>query len=242
MVIALLSDVHGNAVALEAVLRDLEALGPDRVVCLGDVAGWGPQPSECVRLLAEAGCAVVMGNSDAWMLSPEPFSEPTEEQRRNEEIEWWCRSQLGPEDLATLGAYEPTVDLELGEDALLLCCHGSPRSYNDPMHSDTPGGVLDAMLAGVGADAVAAGHTHVPMVRRHGELLLVNPGSVGIPYVRLPEGGAINPVWAEYALLSHCEGRLDVSLRRVPFDLEDLRVKTFTSDMPHAEAWLADRR
>jgi hypothetical protein len=176
------------------------------------------------------------------MLSPEPFSEPTEEQLRNEDIEWWCRSQLEPEDLETLGAYEPTVNLRLGKDARLLCCHGSPRSYNDAMHSDTPGGVLGAMLAGVGADAVAAGHTHVPMVRRHGPLLLINPGSVGMPYVRLPEGGAINPVWAEYALLSHSEGRLDVSLRRVPFDLEELRMKTFTSGMPHAEAWLADRR
>jgi putative phosphoesterase len=241
MVIALLSDVHGNAVGLEAVLSELEALSPDRVVCLGDVAGWGPKPRECVRLLAEAGCAVVMGNSDAWMLAPEPFSEPTEEQRQIEEIDWWCRSQLTAEDLATLRGYKSTIEVTLTDDLRLLCCHGSPRSFHDAIFTDTPGKVLDAMLAGTAAEMVTAGHSHVPLVRRHGELLLVNPGSVGMPYVRLAGGRARNPVWAEYAVLSCCEGRLEVSLRRVPFELEELRAVTLSSGMPHAEAWLADR-
>jgi putative phosphoesterase len=241
MLIALLSDVHGNAVALEAVLKDLEALGPDRMVCLGDVAGWGPQPSKCVRLLADSGCGVVQGNSDAWMLSPEPFENPTEEQRRTEEIDSWCLSQLSTEDLAKLRGYESTLEVPVGDDLSLLCCHGSPQSFHDSMLSDTPGEALEVMLAGVAAKVIAAGHTHVPMLRRHGDLLLANPGSVGMPYIRLTGAQTRNPVWAEYALLSHCDGLLDVSLRRVPFDLEDLRAVTLASGMPHAEEWLGDR-
>lgn len=91
MLVALLSDIHGNRVALEAVLSDVQAEMPDGVVCLGDVAGWGPQPRECVRRVASLGCSTVMGNSDAWLLAPEAYVNPSVEQRRVEEIEWWCR-------------------------------------------------------------------------------------------------------------------------------------------------------
>lgn len=241
MQVALISDIHGNAVALEAVLKDLASLSLDRVVCLGDVAAWGPEPRRCVELVAAAGCETVMGNSDTWMLNPEPFVEPTLEQRRNEEIDWWCRAQLGRAELAVLETYDRQVRVELGDGENLLCCHGSPRSFHDPIHSETPETVLNQMLEGVEESMLAAGHTHVQMVRRYGAMLLLNPGSVGMPYIRLSNGRVRNPVWAEYALLELEASGAEVTMRRVPFDVGELRSVVLSSDMPHAEAWLADR-
>ena len=68
MRIGLIADIHGNADALRAVLNELDSLRLDHLVCLGDVAVLGPEPREVVRLLMDAGCAVVRGNTDAWLL------------------------------------------------------------------------------------------------------------------------------------------------------------------------------
>ena len=71
MRIAVFSDIHGNGLALEAVLADIQAKAPDRLVCLGDAIQGGPQPAQVVRRLRELQCPVVMGNADAWLLTGE---------------------------------------------------------------------------------------------------------------------------------------------------------------------------
>ena len=68
MRIGVIADIHGNADALRAVLDELRLAGLDRLVCLGDVAVLGPEPGAVIRLLDDAGCAVVRGNTDAWLL------------------------------------------------------------------------------------------------------------------------------------------------------------------------------
>lgn len=82
MKVALISDIHGNAVALEAALAAIEEEGVDRVVCLGDVAATGAQPRQVIRRLRELGCPVVMGNTDAQFLSPPSFAEDAGEHQR----------------------------------------------------------------------------------------------------------------------------------------------------------------
>jgi len=77
--VALISDIHGNAVALEAVLDDLAGRHVDELVCLGDVAAGGPQPREALARLRELGCRVVLGNADGWLLEGLP-SEPEQEE------------------------------------------------------------------------------------------------------------------------------------------------------------------
>ena len=240
MRLGMISDIHGNAVALDAVLKDLGSVAPDRVICLGDVAGWGPEPRRCIDRVADTEWGVVMGNSDAWMLDPRPFVEPTAEQRCIEEIDWWCLEQLSPAHLEVLRSYREKIEVDL-DGFNVFCCHGSPRSFDEPMCSDTPEEAVGQMLKGIEASLVGAGHTHVPMLRRYCDIQLVNPGSVGMPYVRLPRGRVRNPAWAEYAVLQVDEGVVEVSLRRVPFDLDELRSTVLASGMPHAEAWLADR-
>lgn len=241
MLIALIADIHGNAVALERVLAELEREQPDRVVCLGDVAATGPQPREAIGLLRATGCPVVLGNADEWLLTLQFSPNPDELTAKIEEIDAWCREQLGPEDLAYLRGFRPAIEIPLDERMALLCCHGSPRSNTEAMRPATPDAELDAMLDNVQATIVACGHTHEPMLRRFGKLILLNPGSVGLPFqVDRQTGTVRNPAWAEYALIRWQSGALGIELRRVPVDARAVTAAARASGMPHARWWAAD--
>lgn len=241
MRIAIISDIHGNLVALDAVLADLQGQDVARVVCLGDVALTGPQPREALTRLRELGCPVVMGNCDAWMLAPEP-AEPKDDDSRNiHEIDLWTVDQLAPADLDYLRSFRPTVAVALDDaGATLLCYHGSPRSYHEQILPTTPHDQLDAAFSGAAARVYAGGHTHQQMLRRHGQSLVLNPGSVGLPFDRVPPSpDTRNPAWAEYAILDAEDERVSVDLRRVPFDLPALLRAARASTMPHTDWWTA---
>ena len=244
MRVALIADIHGNLVALDAVLAALATEAIDRIVCLGDVAALGPQPRDVLARLREVGCPVVMGNADAWLLDPTASTRPLDnDARRIEAIELWCARQLSETDHAFLRSFHPTVELDLGDDRTLLCCHGSPRSCDEVIAATTPEADLDRMLEGTGAAIVAGGHTHAQLLRRHRDLLIVNPGSVGLPVDRLPPASPIrNPPWAEYAVVDAAGNRLSIDLRREPFDVERLVTIALASAMPHAEWWAVDWR
>lgn len=233
--IAVFGDVHANLVALDAVLADIHRSGADQIVCLGDVAGTGPQPVETLERVRDLGCRVVRGNVDAAVSTPERLTAddlPPEVA----DLDRWCAERLPGRLLAFLADFEPSVRLEVAGVRLLLV-HGSPRSFDEAMRPTTPAEELDAMLRSTSADVVVCAHTHEPMVRRHAEATLVNPGSVGLPYEGMRDGSVRNPPWAEYGLLTIDSGRLEVSLRRVPIDPEAVVAAMRASGMPHVEAW-----
>ncbi len=241
MRIAVIADIHGNLTSLEAVLADLEAAGVDQVVCLGDVAETGPQPHEVVERLRAIGCPVVMGNADADVLRPIHPVPADEDGRRFAEIDAWCASQLTAEDLAFVRTFTHTVTLPLGDDASLLCFHGSPRSNTEIIVATTSEDTLGSLLAGNDAAVYAGGHTHAQFIRRYKGAMLLNPGSVGLPYVSTDEG-IYQPPWAEYAIVDRQVGSLDIALRRVPIDTELVRRAALESDMPHADWWASGWR
>jgi predicted phosphodiesterase len=238
--LALIADIHGNRIALEAVLRDIEASGVEDVVCLGDVSAMGPQPAEALRALRELGCSVVMGNADAFMLDPTPTGEG-EDMRKIEDIDAWCAAQLSREDLEFIRSFEPTVRVDLDGGRTLLCYHGSPRSFDDIIGPTTPDGELDEMVAGAPADIFAGGHTHFQMYRRHRHAIVVNPGSVGMSYYRtLPLDDVGLGSWAEYAVVDR--GSLSISLCRVAYDKQLVADAIERSGMPHSEWFAAEWR
>jgi predicted phosphodiesterase len=238
MVVAVISDIHGNEVALRAVIRDLERIAVDGIVCLGDVAATGPRPVACLELVRSLGCPVVMGNTDKWLLEPRPFHEPTDMQRKIEAIDRWCRAQLGPDEREFLRSFRDTVDVPLDDGGRLLCYHGSPRSFHDPIRPTTSETELDDFFSGARASVFAGGHTHEPMVRRYRDAQIVNPGSVGFPIEIQGDGQARKPARAEFALLRSAEQGMEVSLRRVGLDLGEILEQARASDMPHADEWM----
>lgn len=232
MRVALVSDMHGNMLALEAVLADLEQQAVDRVVCLGDVAATGPKPAEVLARLRELDWPVVQGNTDARLIDADArvtLADDAEFARKIEEIDVWCRDQLAPEDIAFARGFQPTIDVPLEGDATLLCFHGSPRSFNDIIWAVTPDAELDEFFAGHSATLLAGGHTHTRLLRRYGAATILNPGSIGMP---------TDKPWAEYAIVESRGQSLSTEFRRVPFDMRQFVAQIRASGMPHAE-WLA---
>ncbi len=240
MRLALLSDIHGNLLALETVLAEIASLGIDQIVCLGDVAATGPQPHAAVERVRSLDCPVVMGNTDAHLLRPTPATElSTPEAKLIAEIDLWCASRLTPEDRTSMGTFQPTVALDLPGSGVLLCYHGSPRSFHDQILPTTAHAQLEEWLGPEGPLLYAGGHTHNQMLRRFRNALVINPGSVGLPFDRFPNA-ARNPAWAEYAVVTVDSRRLSVDLRRAPYDAVALRAGALASGMPNAETWAAD--
>jgi len=236
--IALISDIHGNLPALEAVLADIDRLQPDHIVCLGDVAAFGPQPHQTLARLRELNPAIIMGNTDAWLFDPQPYATHDEKSQLITEIGIWASEQLTEDDRAFIRSFRPFIKLPLDANADLLCYHGSPHSFDDIIHATTPEAELDAMFSGHQALILAGGHTHQPFLRRYRSSYLVNPGSVGLSFEYLPDGGTRNQARAEYALLEWSDGRLSVDFRRVSYDLGALIAAVHACDMPHQDLWI----
>ncbi len=239
MRIALISDLHGNLLALEAVLEDIARTGADRIVCLGDAATLGPSPHEVLARLREIGCACVLGNHDAFMLDPGLIRTYTEAPIIVASVDW-CRAQLRPDEFAFIRTFQPTIDVPLDGGASLLLYHGTPRSHMEDLVATTPPERVDEMLAGRRATVLAGGHTHVQMLRQHRGLLLVNPGSVGQPFEEYAAGGPPKVMaHAEYATVEARHGGVDVRLRRVALDRRALRDAAAGSDCPLGPALAA---
>jgi putative phosphoesterase len=235
--LGLIADIHGNLPALERVLAELEREQVDQIVCLGDVAV-GPQPVQTLERVQALGCPTVMGNWDACLLGAEPHVDG-EMAEMLVDVCTWSAAQISPAQQEFVRGFKNTLEFRLEDDLKLLAFHGSPRSVDDEIFAATPDSELESMLAGHEADVYAGGHTHFQMLRRLGELLVVNVGSVGQSFRRLNAG--IRPLlpWAEYCIVAALDGNLSVELRRTPVDVESLAHAVRNSGMPDAERWAA---
>jgi predicted phosphodiesterase len=148
----------------------------------------------------------------------------------------WAPAQLGDDDLAYVAALPASVRCSVG-GLELFCCHGSPRSDLEPLLATTSAAALDEAFADAGARVFAAGHTHLQLLRRHGDSLLVNPGSVGLPLGATTGSSPALPSVAEYALVTIREGDVEVAFRRLPTNIDALRAAS--AAMPQA-TWASD--
>ncbi len=239
MRLALISDIHGNDVAFEAVAGELERLELDACVCLGDAVQGGAQPAEVVSRLRGLACPVVMGNADDFLLEiPEESPEPIKEQML--EVREWTLSQLSPEDVAFIRAFQPVVEVIVEPGTRLHAFHGSPSSFDDVL---LPWSDLEALepFTGVDADLLAGGHTHLQWSRRIGDTLYVNPGSVGLAYDRYqPEEDFKLTAVAEFAIVTGGGSEPGVEFRRLPYSRERLLEAIRSSGRPAAESFAAD--
>lgn len=238
MRIALISDIHGNYVSLNAVLADIDRRSVDEIVCLGDVATLGPQPVEVVSRLRTLGCPCILGNHETFLFDIELGRAYMDKQWFIDSVNW-CHNQLSTADLRFIRSFQPTLTIKLASDVNMLCFHGSPRSNVENIFATTPNKLLDEMLDGHAATIMAGGHTHVQMMRQHKGTLIVNAGSVGMPFEQMPfdETPRVLP-WAEYTIISWDRGNLAVELRRVPIDMTVVKQAARASNMPETDDWI----
>jgi putative phosphoesterase len=196
--VAALYDIHGNLPALEAVLAEVEA---DVVVVGGDFLA-GPWPQETYDRLRSLGGEVrfLRGNADREVVEESPGRAPPE-------LMEFVRARLSPDALEFLRSLPLTVSV-----GRVLFCHSTPRNDEEIFTRVSSDERWGEALAGVDADVVVCGHTHIQFDRRIGDVRVVNAGSIGMPYEREPG--------AYWALLDGTE----VELRRTEYVPGDLSV------------------
>jgi predicted phosphodiesterase len=221
--VAVLSDIHGVLPALEAVLAEPEVRAAERIVLTGDITA-GPQPAQVLDTLLALGDQVVWvrGNADRELLQYRQGHQPD----LGIPIDPWAADQLSTEHLALLENMPTTARLAVDGLGEVLFCHATPRDDEEVVLVDSRpdrwAEVLDTLDSGIGT--VVCGHTHMPFVRLTHGVLVVNPGSVGMPYGR---------PGAHWALLER-----GVTLRRTEFDYAAACTRIVAeSGYPDVAAW-----
>jgi putative phosphoesterase len=223
--VAVLSDIHGVLPALDAVLAEPDVRTADVVVLCGDHAA-GPLPVPTLDRLVALGdrAAWVRGNADRELVAlagggttniPDPIAP-------------WAAAQLRPDQVRLLAELPLTVTLDIDGLGEVLFCHATPRDDEEVVLVDSPLSRWAEVLEGVTAPTVVCGHTHMPFVRLVDRRLVVNPGSIGMPYGRA--GGS-------WALLKGGH----VTLRHTPVDIEAAIEEVVAgSTYPDRRAWAQD--
>ncbi|MEO7270319.1 MAG: metallophosphoesterase family protein [Knoellia sp.] len=220
--VAVLSDVHGVLPVLEAVLAEPDVAGADLIVVTGDHTA-GPMPVETLDALTALGdrVALVGGNADREAV------EVTEGADCPHPEAVWAAHQLRPDQVDLLRDLPHPVVIEIAGFGQVLFCHGSPRDDDEVVLVDSPMAAWQSALSTIpeAVQTVVCGHTHMPFVRLVDRRLVLNPGSIGMPYGRA--GGA-------WALLDHGQ----ISLRHTEIDLDEVCARIVAeSGYPDREAW-----
>ena len=215
--IAALSDVHGNAAALEAVLADIAREKPDALMVAGDLVLNGPEPAlviDVLRGLADDGALIIGGNTDIavadfdyaaafpWMTDgvPDAIVDAAE----------WAHDAIGAERLDWLRRLPAERRWRTDDDTLVVACHASPGSQTAGFDQHLDPSVTIERVARTDARVIVCGHTHLPEVRDLGWKVIVNAGSAGYVFDGDPT--------ASWALIDLADGEVNAEIRRTTFD------------------------
>jgi len=224
MKIACVSDIHGNSPALEAVLRDIDNRGIGRILCAGDLTGFGPFPNGVITLLRERNIPCVMGNYDAKVLKFPGKREKYRREKRRESYRSfkWTWKHLTEESVEYLGALPFHFEDDI-EGRSLLMAHGSMRSFNDYIDATVTESALAELLEGRAPDIFLTGHTHVPFLTRVGAITLGGCGSAGKPVEGSPD--------VSYLVIDTA-GDITGEIVRVSYDVERFCAALIESGLP----------
>lgn len=238
MRIAVVSDIHGNLPALEAVVHDLGRRGVDRVVNLGDNLSGPLLVRETARYLMAQDWVHLAGNHERQLLA---LDLATPDIARLQPSDAYARAQLGAAELAWLATLPPTMRLS----PEVLLCHGTPSSdityfletlAPDQMRLASDVEITERM-GDTAAELILCGHTHIPRaVRAANGTLIVNPGSVGLqaydddrPYFHMIENGSPD---ARYAIVERIDGAWTSTLIAVPYDARPMAALALRNGRP----------
>jgi putative phosphoesterase len=224
--LAVLSDIHGVLPALEAVLAEPDVAAADRIALTGDLAS-GPQPVETLDLLSSLGDRAIWirGNADrelAELADGQDVEIP-------DEVTPWAARQLRPDQVKLLAGLPERAVVTVAGLGQVMLCHATPRNDTEVVLVDSRMARWSEVMDGLGDEVttVVCGHTHMPFARLAHGRMIVNPGSIGMPYGR---------TGAHWALLGP-----GVQLRRTRFDAAAARARLIAgSGYPDTAAWADD--
>jgi putative phosphoesterase len=233
MRVAVITDIHANLPALEAVLEFIDGEGVDQVYCGGDLVGYGPHPNEVCALIEERKIPTVYGNYDYAIARDLEDCGCAYVNRHDREIgqqsvEWTlAHTERRSKDFMRGLPFD--LRFELGAERVRIV-HGSPRKVNEYLFEDKPARTFERIAAEADCDILVFGHTHKPWVHDYGGVRFVNCGSVGKPKDGDPR--------AAFALLTVNNGNVDVAIPRVEYPAAQVAEEVRTAGLP---AEIADK-
>lgn len=218
MKIGIISDIHGNMQALEAVLKDIETEKCDKIFCLGDLAMAGPEPVKTIELIKKlyekGGLELIQGNTDEMIGNYNiEIGEKVNAAFPVMAAALENDAQIIPDNLKDFLKNLPKQkELEI-EGVKILLVHGSPRKNDENIAPNLPIAKIEEMIAGVSADLIFCGHTHIPCgYQTTKKQTVVNDGSVGRPFTPNPQ--------ACYAIADINNGAFEISHKFIDYDRE----------------------
>jgi len=223
--VAVISDIHSNTDALNAVISDMGAY--DALICLGDLVGYGAEPNEIISMIRDLEPdLIICGNHDYASATGDVAGFTSHAAR----AALWTKKVLTPQNREFLTKLPLTATIKINS-LNLVAYHGSPREpLIEYIYPGLPQSFLLSLLDIAGGDLLVMGHTHFPMFCKFPSGAIANPGSVGQPRDRDPR--------ASYAIIEVDDGDVRFTNRRVEYDVESAASKIRRSGLP---AFLADR-
>jgi predicted phosphodiesterase len=207
--LAILSDLHGNLPALEAVTVDLKQFDVDHVIVPGDVISFGPFSRQVAECVIQNGWSVIRGNNEFFLID---YNTPRALEEWNDPVQFaptlWLNTQFDHRLRTVIGAWPDALNVRFRDAPPIQFFHGTPKSPWEPIYWT----MIEKTLAGTEADFVVCGHTHLPMDRQVGKWRVFNPGSVGVPL-----DGIFS---ASYMILEGNDHGWTPTFRRISFDYE----------------------
>lgn len=219
MRIAIISDIHSNVYALIRVLEDIDSNNIDTIVCLGDLVGYGPHPNEVIAMIRRRNILCIKGNYDASVVD-NGFTYIRDTNINSFSLPWTVEETRNSNKYY-LSNLPDSISLNICEKNITFV-HGSPRKINEYLTDNYES--LDEIMSEFNGDILVCAHTHIPYVKKFGNKLLINDGSVG-----KPKNGTPN---ATYAILDITKNSsVKAEIKEVYYEykrtMKDMELKKF---------------
>lgn len=233
MKIAVISDIHANLFALEAVVKEIKRQKVDSIVCLGDLVMTGSRPAECYSMMESLNPDVwIKGNTDDWFSEVDKSFQPANDRERKiKEMTLWSQDKLTSDQKEYLISLPISKEYNFYEIPITFC-HGSPFSYSQVLLPDTPSEELDKVSDALKTKILICGHSHIRFSMPYKDKTIINFGSVSIPgedYIKQ----------ARYGIIHNFNGNISFQDKECDFDLEAYRKDLIDLKFPDTETILS---
>ncbi|MCK1993418.1 metallophosphoesterase family protein [Peribacillus muralis] len=228
MKLAFISDIHGNAIALEAVLANINKHAVDKIYVLGDICFRGPEPKRSLDLVRSLETDVIKGNADEWIVRGIIKDEvPVQVYETMSSEVNWTRSKLNAEDQKYLKSLPTCLNIE-HENSKIHAFHATPDDlFEVVLPSEIDEIIKEKLMKNSSADIFIYAHIHKPYIRYIDGKCIINIGSVGLPFDGLRK--------SSYALLNIEKDSFQTSIIRVDYDVQEVIQQFQTLDYPNGE-------
>lgn len=229
MRIAFISDIHGNAIALESVLKDIKTKSIDKIIVLGDICFRGPEPKRSLDLVRSLNTEVIKGNADEWLVRGIKQGEVPDVALASMSLEQqWTVNQLSNQDLEYLDSLPLSLTCNLNDKIKISAFHATPDSLFESVNpNDNDEKILTKLMERNLADIYLYGHIHLPFVRFINGKCVANTGSVGLPFDGLNH--------ASYLIVEGINNQFNIGIQRVKYDVKKVEKQLIESNYPNLD-------